>query len=154
MKSAIIASNFESPKSLGEYLSELNKNDSEYDSFRAHKINGIVSNELLLQTFKKDLNEDNEPNWAKYVNNFECFVCRATYNESFFNTVSKNVYDCPKFVSVVNNKPNKTNWWHSDWHMVKCEAFSLRKLIDENISDIIEEELDNLTMKNYLNLNC
>lgn len=148
--SVILASEFDSPKHLADYLHMLNSNKTAYELHLHHKIYKKITNNLLKETMVKrkwGINNDFEK--GNFIEHFECFVCerisqnfRAKQNgmplTSYQATVSH--YGCPKPTSPLKNKSIPISWWAELYDKSKYEVVTLRQLM---------KEYSNFTEKQY-----
>lgn len=144
--SAILITDFDSPKSLAEYLHKLNEDDILYESHLRHKISSKVDNEHLTSTLltrvwgiKDDYYEEN------FVSAFECSVCDRLYDSSrsVVGMVNKNHYNCPAPYSILTRSSNFTNWWNEAWRIGSCYGKLIHYLVANNVSHFTAEDATN-----------
>ncbi|GLH12808.1 Alpha-(1,3)-fucosyltransferase B [Gryllus bimaculatus] len=156
-KSAILVSDYQSPKSLAEFLLAVNDNNSLYNSFLDHKLKDIderISNVKLMTVLserKWGVGDDFEG--GNMVEHFECFVCQMVarrnsdevFNGKFIANISH--YNCPLPLSPITLKRNESNWWIDQWKLGHCEAEVLKQLMDENRIMYTKEEFYSVVKK-------
>ncbi|KAL4241047.1 Alpha-(1 3)-fucosyltransferase 11 [Mactra antiquata] len=104
--SAILVTDFESPKQLAEYLKYLNENDEEYNKYLEWKHTG-VTNKYLLDLMEErtwSITETWKTGASNFIEDFECFVCNRLHEnlrrrkegkKEIEHIVDKSHLECP-----------------------------------------------------------
>ncbi|PSN48437.1 Alpha-(1,3)-fucosyltransferase 10 [Blattella germanica] len=147
--SAIIASDFKSPKELADFLHVLNKDNNLYKSFLQHKLarsdDKITNTQLLYALQSRKWGIDNDFEKGNFIEHFECFICEHEHKKIISKTsnimsVSKDHYNCPVPLSSLSKKKDTKNWWVDQWYMGRCEARVLKKFIELGKTDYTYDE--------------
>ncbi|XP_017033084.1 alpha-(1,3)-fucosyltransferase B isoform X2 [Drosophila kikkawai] len=140
-KSAIYVNDFPNPRALAEYLTKLAKNQTEYDSYRSHKLNtqSPISNEwLLLNLAKRQYHIGDSSPGGSLFEKFECAVCRHVIHGSRSERAHSLHYDCPTkppFAPLENQvEPVNVADWRSVLEVGQCQAKILDEFIRRNSS--------------------
>lgn len=146
-KSAILISDFDSPRHLAEHLMYLNEDDSEYITYLDHKLkpfddNASISNYELL----KALNE-RQYTINTLIDKFECYCCSRTTHSTL--TVANQLhYNCAKsptfpkmdeFVTANAQTPSNYDSWKHRLIQAKCDADLVNWFVTKNRSFTTEE---------------
>ncbi|XP_067128756.1 alpha-(1,3)-fucosyltransferase 10-like isoform X1 [Centruroides vittatus] len=139
--SVILATDFNSPKHLADYIHFLNSNKTAYESHLRHKLHKEITNNLLIRTMKNrnwGINNDFEK--GNFIEQFECFVCKRI-NENLRAKQSTMIpitrqatvshYGCPRPTSPLKNKLTVPSWWIELYDKSKYEVIALRQLMNE-----------------------
>ncbi|CAN0146769.1 unnamed protein product [Lampetra planeri] len=78
-RSAIIVSDFPSPKELASFLLSLDADDALYDDYRRWKLEGRVRNARLLTALSRRPWGVNDPAQDNFIDAFECAVCARVW---------------------------------------------------------------------------
>ncbi|KAJ8878661.1 hypothetical protein PR048_019244 [Dryococelus australis] len=128
--SAILISDFRSPRDLAEHLEELNANATAYERHLRHKLGrggGRVENQRLLSALES---RPPGPNWSRYVKHFECLVCKRLHCVvRHSTTVGIRQYNCPEPVSPLSGQPDDHSLWNEVWRTGRCEAEVARSFV-------------------------
>lgn len=113
-KSAILLTQYPNPKLLVKYIHQLNSNDKLYEEYLMHKIEGVISNHILLDDYAKyPFSKDGN------VRKFECFICNKIYKRwrgvRERAIVNESHYKCPKPISALSLAVNNENQWVHVW---------------------------------------
>lgn len=131
-KSAILITDYDSPKDLANFIKELDENDIEYNKYLDHKYSQItpISNSLLKKSlFNRDYTKDS------IFEDFECFLCQKIHNINNNHPVyaTQQHYDCGnKLLYPKMNKNIYLNDWNSILRNGKCQAQVLNRLLTNN----------------------
>ncbi|CAH0561014.1 unnamed protein product [Brassicogethes aeneus] len=118
-KSAILVDDFDSAKSLADFIKVVNSNDTLYDLFLEHKLNGIIENDDLIDKFGFGLNNEHE----NAITAFECFVCKKIHHGRY-KVKEGSVFDCPY---------PKNSSWNGFWDAGRYQARALKILMEKNV---------------------
>jgi len=150
-QSVILASEFDSPKSLAEYLRHLNHNDEVFEESLEHKLKAQVGNQYLIGVMKSRLwNAGNpEDERENFVEAFECFLCQKVHQKQLANlheystgpplSVDSSHFSCDRPINPVSKRENPDNWWLQHWHQTGIEAETIHQLILRNQNYSVEE---------------
>ncbi|XP_032311146.1 alpha-(1,3)-fucosyltransferase B isoform X2 [Drosophila ananassae] len=128
-KSAIYVSDFPHPRALAKYLHEVAENQTEYDSYRSHKItwNRPIKNKKLnysLLTRQYHIG-DTSPGGSLFER-FECSVCRYVLTSTRKTRANTTHYDCPiepEYAHLESQQePQNVADWRSMMQVGKCQA--------------------------------
>lgn len=79
-KTAIKVDDYATPKDLAKFITELNQNDPEYDTYLRYKTKGGVKNKILLDLMsKREWGINNDPVKGNYFDKFECLICERLH---------------------------------------------------------------------------
>lgn len=156
-KSAILVSDFDSPRHLAEHLLYLNEDDIEYNSYLDHKkrsMDTAITNNFLVQELTvRNYEEDT------IIPDFECFVCQNVQQQTIANSANKLHYNCgnsavyPKmFEDAVATTgftvPKNLNDWQNMLLQGKCEADLLNWFVLRNRT-FAGSEFDSELLRRY-----
>ncbi|XP_017105320.2 alpha-(1,3)-fucosyltransferase B isoform X2 [Drosophila bipectinata] len=140
-KSAIYVDDFPHPRALAKYLHEVADNETEYDSYRFHKINWqspIKNNNLNYNLLTRRYHIGDTSPGGSLFERFECSVCR------YVITTARNVradiahYDCPIEPIYAHlesqQEPENVGDWRSMMQVGKCQAKILDTFFRRNYS--------------------
>ncbi|KAH8250937.1 hypothetical protein KR038_009344 [Drosophila bunnanda] len=157
-KSAIYVNDFRNPRDLAEYLTKLAKNQTEYDSYRSHKLNpqNPISNKwLLLNLVTRQYHIGDSSPGGSLFEKFECAVCRHVIHGPTSEQAHLRHYDCPvkpAFAPLENQvEPINVADWRSALEVGQCQAKILDEFIRRNSSyykDDFAAELNRKVEKN------
>lgn len=126
--------NYQSPKHLADHILLLNNNDEKYNRYLKHKIDGNFTNQMLQDKLKQRGYETNS-----LVEDFECFVCQKSVEES---TNLPNSPDQPGISEdmctenliypKMRTKSAKRKIWQNIFRQGKCEANLFNELVTQN----------------------
>ncbi|XP_043063574.1 alpha-(1,3)-fucosyltransferase B [Drosophila ficusphila] len=133
-KSAIYVDDFPHPRALAKFLNELGDNQTEYDSYRSHKINWRkpISNQRLLHNLitRQYHIGDSSPEGSLFQK-FECAVCNYVINTARNVMANSRHYNCPMeplYAKLENQEePQNVADWRSMMEVGRCQA----KILDE-----------------------
>ncbi|XP_075217380.1 alpha-(1,3)-fucosyltransferase 10 [Lycorma delicatula] len=156
--SAILMTDFGSPKALANYLHELNKNDIQYSSYLIHKSNKKYKHKISNMKLVTALNQRK---WSieevGYIDYFECFVCHSVHNmlkgTQTFNPVTKHHFNC-EIPAPLTRNPNNTNWWIEAWRIAGCEALVMNKFTHLNYFNYSKKDFYGALESYYKNNTC
>ncbi|GLV35541.1 alpha13-fucosyltransferase B [Carabus blaptoides fortunei] len=143
-KSVIIASHFDSPRELADYILKLNSDDALYESYLQHKLSARVDNRKLVQSLRERQWGIDETDSIHFIEAFECFVCECVHQDIKLEIPNPNHYNCPVPISPITREKNESNWWINHWHDGKCQARVLRNYLnDHTVRNFTKESFDN-----------
>lgn len=145
-KSAILISDFDSPRHLAEHLMYLNEDDSEYITYLDHKLkpvadNASISNYELLKAFKERKFTTNS-----LIDEFQCYCCKRTSQSTL--TANHLHYNCPKspifpkmdeFAARTAQTPSNYDSWKLRLIQAKCDADLVNWFVTKNRSFTTKE---------------
>lgn len=122
-KSAILIEDYKTVKSLYQHVKDLLENDTMYESYLEHKTKEIITNEKLIDEYRK---RPYQLDSIKTIETFECFVCEKLHKklegEIINSVVNKSHYDCPKPISALNFESNPENSWIYSWEIGRAHV--------------------------------
>lgn len=151
--SAIIASEFDSPRDLAEYILKLNSDNNLYNMYLKHKIVGRIDNNLLKENLlTRQWTIDSKSVGRHFIEQFECFVCE-NINKNREQDVNRKIYNCPDPISPLSRKRNESNWWSDFWREGKCQAkilknFVMQLALTNYTKNIFDNEIHRLMIEN------
>ncbi|KAJ9597366.1 hypothetical protein L9F63_011755 [Diploptera punctata] len=161
--SAILASDFKSPKELAQYILTLNSNITKYKSHLQHKLGNenekITNNKLLESIENRKWGIDNDFDKGNFIEHFECYVCKHEHKKIVGDkievpSVNTDHYNCSKPISPLSGKENAENWWLDQWYMGRCEARVLKKFIEIGKNDYKYDEFYDELKNMFTNKSC
>ncbi|XP_017121277.1 alpha-(1,3)-fucosyltransferase B [Drosophila elegans] len=140
-KSAIFVNDFPHPRALAQYLVELADNQTEYDSYRQHKLNwrNPISNKILLHNLvtRQYHIGDSSPGGSLF-DKFECAVCNYVINTARNVRANSRHYNCPVepvYAHLENQEmPQNVADWRSMMEVGQCQAKILDEFFQRNYS--------------------
>ncbi|XP_060071742.1 alpha-(1,3)-fucosyltransferase 11-like [Ylistrum balloti] len=170
---AIMVSDFKSPKELAEFIDYLDNNDDEYEKYMQFKKPGGVTNQKLLDHMEKRpwgshdqnfhiFNEDKKPD---YFQGFECHVCKSIHmrmeNERLRQfdasipplpgkVANDSHMGCPEPFSSLGlpEEELKERWINTDW----IRVYRSQELMASAVSDMMDaDEANSENFIDYLN---
>lgn len=141
-KSAILVSDFDSPRHLAEYLMYLNEDDTEYITYLDHKMkavgdNASISNYQLLKALSERQFTTNS-----LIEKFQCYCC--TRSSQSTSTVDNHLhYNCAKsatfpkmdeFPAATSKTPSNYYAWKHRLIQAKCDADLVNWFVTKNRS--------------------
>lgn len=130
--SAILASNFPSPKELAAYIFEVNHDDEKYSAFLSHK-NGLITNKYFISELTSRSWGLPENSQYHYIDEFECKMCLQAHlnahGHSRKKVASEKEYFCPRPKSSLTKQEDPSNLWLDLWQHGHCEAAVLETFI-------------------------
>lgn len=136
LRSAMLVSDFSSPRRLAEALKEIERNDSAYERFLDHK-NGVVSNDGLKRALSlREWGVDGEPEKPNFVEAFECLVCRRAWKkirkEDVTFVADGKHYFCESPKSLLTGREDPKSWWRDAFYRAGSEAKVLDYFLSRN----------------------
>ncbi|XP_034238974.1 alpha-(1,3)-fucosyltransferase 10 isoform X2 [Thrips palmi] len=131
-KSAVLASNFSSPKELAAYLLEINSDDEKYTAFLSHK-GGLITNKYFVSELTSRSWGLPDNSHYHYIDEFECKMCLQAHlnanGHARKKVASQEEYFCPRPKSSITKQEDPSNLWLDLWEHGKCEATVLSTFI-------------------------
>nr|CAD7456163.1 unnamed protein product [Timema tahoe] len=142
--SAILISEFESPKKLAHFLKELNNDTPRYESYLGHKLNSAtlkITNKKLLSALSSRSKENID--WGVNVEQFECYICHRVHirmkGDIELTVLNESHYSCPSPSS--HDKDFKMgDLWSQMWNVGRCEARVVNNFINQNKTAYTSQE--------------
>ncbi|XP_065564403.1 alpha-(1,3)-fucosyltransferase 10-like [Artemia franciscana] len=114
---AIVVTDFDSPKSLANYLHALNLDDEAYNQHLQHKMDQRVQNEKLLDAFKAKSWRDE--NGESFIDSFHCYLCEEAHKIDDLRQLDRHyshhsdlrVFSCPLPTDPLTGIVNPSVWW-------------------------------------------
>lgn len=130
--SAILVSNFSSPKELAAYILEINYDDEKYSAFLSHK-EGIITNKYFMSQLTSRTWGLPDKSHYHYIDAFECKMCLESHQNARGHARKKvanqEEYLCPRPKSSITKQEDPTNEWLNLWDHGQCVATVLETFI-------------------------
>ncbi|XP_063232251.1 alpha-(1,3)-fucosyltransferase 10 [Bacillus rossius redtenbacheri] len=141
-ESAILVSDFNSPRDLARHLLALNVDTAAYERHLQHKAGRVENRRLLSALDARPPGSD----WGRYVQRLECLVCErlGPGGAGTRSVVGPRQYDCPEPRSPLTGRRDELAPWNQVWQAGRCEASLSRSIALHNRTVSREEYSERL----------
>ncbi|EDW78074.1 uncharacterized protein Dwil_GK24808 [Drosophila willistoni] len=141
-KSAIYVDDFPNAAALAEYLLFLADNQTEYDSYRQHKLNSAnnIDNKRLIENIMTRYYQidETQKEGSSLFQKFECAMCQRLASSEKYKSADVRHYECPlpPIHAPLSNKqePHHAEDWRSMMEVGRCQAQLLDNFFQANRS--------------------